>query len=190
MNQIKVFFILIGLLIIFKTSAQKFEGSLVFGFSTSQIDRDTQKGYNKLGFYSGVTVKTKISDVWGVKIELYYIGKGAKSMIDGIEIFKTHLNYLEMPFLITVIPLDRFEIDFGISPAYLISSKLMQAGYEVSESEYNLYNYDFSGILSLLYSLTDNIAVNVRSTYSILPINDTPGWLNSNISFGLVYVFD
>ena len=190
MEKIKLIFIVISLMAVFTSSAQKFKAGAISGFSTSQIDRDTQKGYDKLSFFSGVFVKAKFSKILGAKVELYYIGKGAKDSDDKIEIFKTQLNYIEMPFLLTIKPLNNFEIDLGLSPAYLISSKLTAMGYEVDESEYDINNYDFSGIFSLIYYFNNKIAINVRHTYSITPINDTPGWLNSNLNFGLVYNFN
>ncbi|NJO88978.1 MAG: hypothetical protein HC831_08485 [Chloroflexia bacterium] len=39
--------------------AQRFDGGVIGGLSTSQIDGDTQKDYKKLGFYSGVYVETE-----------------------------------------------------------------------------------------------------------------------------------
>ncbi|MBN1251366.1 MAG: PorT family protein [Bacteroidales bacterium] len=189
MKNLKLSFLLFGFFIVFNASAQKFNGGAILGFSTSQIDRDTQKGYNKLGFFSGVYVKRNFTDIIGAKIELYFIGKGAKKNVNKIEEFKTQLNYVEMPFLITIKALNNIEIDFGICPAYLISSKLVELGYEVPDSEYNIHNYDLSGILSINYYFTDKIAVNSRFSYSISPINETPGWLNSNLSFGLIYDF-
>ena len=188
--KLKLLLVVISLLVIFPSFAQKFIAGSIVGFTTSQIDRDTQKGYKKLGALAGVFVKTHFSDITGAKIELNYTTKGATKIINKIEEFKTHLNYVEMPILFTFKVLDNFEVNLGISPAYLISSKLYQDGYEEPESKYDLYNYDFSGLGSVFYYFSDKIALNIRFSYSIVPINDTPGWLNSNFSFALVYNFN
>ncbi len=171
-------------------SAQTFKSGAMLGFSGSQIDGDMQAGYNKLGAFAGVFVKTNFSKITGVKIELNYTGKGATKTTNKIQEFKTHLNYVELPILITFELLKDIEINVGVSPAYLISSKLYEIGYEIPETEYDLQNYDFSGIVSICYNFVDNFSLNARVNYSIVPIMENPGWFNSNICFALVYKFN
>jgi len=193
MKQIKIIkflFIIVSLFFVCSSSAQKIKGGVMLGFTTSQIDRDTQKGYKKMGGFAGVFVKTKFTKIIGAKIEMNYNAKGAVKTINKIEEFKTHLNYIEMPILLSTDVFKKLEIDIGISPAYLISSKLYDAGNEVPETNYNLHNYDLAGLFSIFYSFSNKFALNVRFYYSIIPINDTPGWLNSNFSFALVYKFN
>jgi hypothetical protein len=170
-------------------SAQKFRGGLLGGLSTSQVDGDTQKGFNKLGLFSGVFVETDFTDVVGAKVELYYIGKGSVKNAGGIEVFKNHFNYIEMPFLLKIVPVKKVVLDFGIAFSYLISAKMFISGEELPKSEVNVHNFDFSGIVSGSYYFTDNWAFNARFDYSLVPVKNNPNWYNSNFSFGFIYRF-
>ena len=185
MKKILVIFCLLTSLNI---SAQQIGGGLIGGLSASQIDGDTQKDYKKLGVYSGVFVETDFTKVIGAKIELYYIIKGAKKMINDIEEFNTTLHYIEMPFLVTIKPVDKFQFDVGLGISYLIGSRLLNFGYEVYGGLYDMRDLDFGGMVSGSYFFTEKIGINVRIEYSLMSVkNDKPNWYNSNLSFGLVY---
>ena len=80
MRYKKYFLIMVILISGYSTFSQRFNGALFGGMSTSQIDGDTQEGFDKLGFFAGVSVSTDFTKVIGAKIELYYIGKGAKKL--------------------------------------------------------------------------------------------------------------
>ena len=174
----------------FSSSAQQFKGGILGGLSASQIDGDTQKGYNKLGFFSGAFVERMFTRVVGAKVEIYYIGKGAKSNVGGVEVFKTHLNYVEMPFLLTLNPIDHVELDLGLAFSYLISTRMFEYGEELPEFAIDMNNTDFSGIVSGSYYFLENVAFNVRIDYSIVPVKNNPNWFNSNLSFGFIYRFN
>jgi hypothetical protein len=168
--------------------AQRFDGGVIAGLSTSQVDGDTQKDYKKLGFYSGVYVETEFNKVLGAKIELFYITKGAKKVVNDIEEFNTTLHYVEMPFLITIKPVSKFEFDVGFALSYLISSKLTSFGYEIKDGLYDMHDMDFGGIITGSYFLNEKLGINVRFEYSVKPVKTDPhNWYNSNLSFGVVY---
>lgn len=168
--------------------AQPFKAGVLAGLSTSQIDGDTQKDYKKPGGYAGVNVNIEFNQLWGAKVELLYIGKGAKKVVDDIEEFNTTLHYLEMPLLITFKPINKFEFDFGLAPSYLISSKIVKYGYAIEEDLHNIHNYDLGAVFSGSYYFTEKIGINVRFEYSITPVKTEPhNWYNSNMSFGVVY---
>jgi hypothetical protein len=187
MKKILLFFI--AFLIFNSLIAQRFNGSVFAGISANQVDGDTQGGYKKPGFVGGVTVETALSEILGAKIELYYIGKGAKQQIDGVEEFNTSLHYVEMPFLLCLKPIAKGEIDFGPAVSYLISSKLKNYGEIVDGATYDIHNFDFSAMLSIIYFISDKIGVNVKFNYSIVPIKNDPNWFNNNISLCLIYKF-
>lgn len=180
--------ILISLAFSFTINAQPFKAGVLAGLSTSQIDGDTQKDYKKPGGYAGVNINIEFNELWGAKVELMYIGKGAKKVINEIEEFNTTLHYLEMPLLITFKPINKFEFDFGLAPSYLISSKIVKYGYAIEENLHNMHNYDLGGIISGSYYFTEKLGINVRFEYSIIPVKTEPhNWYNSNMSFGVVY---
>ncbi len=172
------------------TTAQKFKGGLLGGLSTSQIDGDTQEGFNKLGLFSGVFVETNFTELVGAKLELYYIGKGAKQNLGGVEVFKTQLNYVEMPFLLKIEPVKKVVLDVGVAVSYLISARQYEYGDEVPASLIDIHDFDFDAIISGSYYFLPHIAVNVRFSYSFVPVSNSPNWFNSNFSFGLLYLLN
>ena len=88
-----------------KIYAQRdFSGGLLLGISASQVDGDDQYRYKKPGLVFGAYVSRALTKNGSLKIETYYIGKGAvlnKDYPDGttIQVFNTSLHYVEMPFL-------------------------------------------------------------------------------------------
>ncbi|MDF1546959.1 MAG: porin family protein [Bacteroidales bacterium] len=177
----------IATFLVINISAQMFEGGFIGGLSASQIDGDTQKDYKKPGFYAGVFVETDFTQVIGAKIELYYIGKGAKKKIDDFEEFNTTLRYVDMPFLLTIKPFDRAELDIGVALSYLINSKYVTLGNTIPGGVDGMHHFDFGAMASASYYFTDNLAFNVRVEYSMVPVKNYPNWFNNNLSFGLVY---
>jgi hypothetical protein len=180
-------FLFICVLYTVQITAQRFKAELFTGLSTSQIDGDTQKGFDKLGFYAGVSVATEFTKVLGAKTELYYIGKGAKQSSNGYEIYKTKLHYVEMPFMLTIKPIDKFEFDLGLAAAYLISGTLYENQAEVPDGLVDMNNFDFCAIISALYFFNKRLGINIRMDYSFTPVKNNPNWFNSNLSFGMVY---
>ncbi len=182
---------LISLFIIFVNNyvlSQEFDGGLLGGLSTSQVDGDTQKGFKKLGIYSGLYVGYNFNYLFSLKIEMFYIGKGAKKIINNIEEFKTRLHYVELPFMISIKPVDKFRINAGIAGAYLINSKLLEQGFEISKNSYDINRFDWGGIVTSEYYFSKKLAFNIRFEYSIAPMRTKPHrWFNSNLSFGLIY---
>jgi hypothetical protein len=174
----------------FELYAQNFIGGLITGLSTSQIDGDTQGGYNKLGFYGGFTVERNLGDVIGIKSELYYITKGAKENINGIEIFKTKLSYIELPVMLKIMPVKHVELDVGLAFSYLIKARMWSLGEEYPQGVVDVKDTQFSAIASGSYFFTDKMAFNVRFDYGFLPIKNNPNWYSNNLSFGIIYLFN
>ena len=187
----KSYLLMVAILMMALTGfSQKFNGGLLVGLSESQVDGDTQKGFDKLGMFSGAWVSTDFNKFIGAKIELYYIGKGAKLNSNGVEIFKSKLHYVEMPFLFTIKPAKKFQLDLGLAASYLISSKLYEQGALVPDELNDMHNYDLGAIGSGSYYFTPSLGFNIRMEYSLMPIKNNPNWFNYNISFGLAYQFN
>ncbi len=168
--------------------SQPFTGGVIGGLNAAQVDGDKQKGYNKLGFYAGVYVAYDFSKMLGLRIETFYSGKGAKKKVNKIEEFKTQLNYIEMPFMLSLKPNDRWIVNAGISVGYLINSKLFEQGYEIPVELYDMKKFDWGGIIAGEYYITKKLAVNLRFEYSIIPFRDRARrWFNNCFSFGVLY---
>jgi len=110
-------------LIFISSFSQEFSGGLLLGVCGSQIDGDDQFKYKKPGLIAGAFVSKPFSERTALKIETYYIGKGAvlnNNLPDGtsIQVFNTTLHYVEMPFLFNIEIHPKIDIDLGIACRY------------------------------------------------------------------------
>ncbi len=172
-----------------KTEAQKdFSGGLLFGISASQIDGDAQYHYKKPGLIAGAYVSRAFSKHAGLKIETYYIGKGAvlnEDYPDGttIQVFNTSLHYVEIPFLFNLQIHPKIEIALGIAPSYLFADKLSSYKQVIDKDLYSLKTFDIQPIGETDFYLTDNIMTSLRLSYSAINIRNEPMtvWRNNNL---------
>lgn len=189
MKKTILFFLLFIPLVSF---SQLFNGGFIVGFSGSQIDGDTQRGYKKLGAVSGVFLETISQKKASLLIELYYAGKGAVlnyKYDDGTSTqeFKSNLHYLEMPISIKYKLNEYFHFSGGLAPSYLLKSTLYYFDSEIPESTYQMKDINFSILLQSGYKLNEKIAFHLGVSYSLTSIREDKYWINSNILFSLRY---
>lgn len=183
--------------ILFTTTvfSQRFSGGLMIGVSGNQIDGDEQGGYKKPGFIGGAFVKAYFTENISLKIESYYIGKGAvlnNEYSDGtvLQVFKTDLHYIEMPFLFNIDVHPRIELAFGIAPSYLFKYKLTRQHLPVDENSYSFNSFDFQPMGQVDFYLTDHLSSSLRFSYSIMNIRRDDFYarnLNNNIGLVIRY---
>jgi hypothetical protein len=190
----KLIFTILGLFSITIITAQDFSGGLLLGICGSQIDGDDQFHYKKPGLIIGAFVKRPFSEKAGLKIETYYIGKGAvknDELSDGsvLQIFNTTLHYIEMPFLFDYQLLNKISVSVGIAPSYLFAHRLTSYRQEVSKNDYTLKSFDIQPMGQLDFYLTDHISASLRLSYSAFDIRTeaVSTWYNNNLSLVLRY---
>ncbi|NOZ46591.1 MAG: PorT family protein [Chlorobi bacterium] len=152
--------------------SQEFSGGMFGGFTASQVDGDGYGGYNKPGAILGAFVSRKINSDWNWQMELLYAQRGSKKNMQpqkGDYIFyKMHLEYLEIPLVLTYSYSSSFSFEGGFSVGRLVR------WYEENEREifYSnpFYKYAISSIIGVRYTLTDKIKIGLRETYSLRPI--------------------
>ncbi|NOZ35541.1 MAG: PorT family protein, partial [Chlorobi bacterium] len=171
-----------------------FSGGLLLGISASQVDGDAQYHYKKPGLIFGAFVSRPLSKHGSLKIETYYIGKGAvlnKDYPDGttVQVFNTSLHYIEIPFLFNLQVHPKIEIAFGIAPSYLFAAKLTSYKALVEKSSYSLKPFDIQPIGEVDFYLTDKIMTSLRFSYSMFNIRKDPMaiWYNNNLSLVFRY---
>ncbi len=188
-------FIIIFVLLTPESKAQRdFSGGLLFGISASQVDGDAQYKYKKPGLIAGAYVLRPLSERAALKIETYYIGKGAvlnETLTDGttVQVFKTSLHYVEMPFLFNFEIYPKIEIALGIAPSYLFYAKQTTYRMTVPYFQETLKEFDFQPYGELNFYLTDNITTSVRLSYSLFNLkNDSMStFYNNNLSLVFFY---
>lgn len=150
------------------TYSQRFEGGPLFGINVSQIDGDTWGGYNKAGLVGGAFVYTDFSNKWGAQMEIRYAEKGSAQSKRNPEHLKIRLRYIELPLLITYDLNRNIDLQAGGVLGFLFSAQENQGyGYEDFEQ---FDKYSVEACIGGSYKFSDNLSINVRMAYSVIPI--------------------
>ena len=105
------------------------------------------------------------------------------------------LSYVELPLSINLQQKENIGIEVGISPAFIIASK-MNDYYSETEISPPFEKYDFGVFVGINYHITDNIILNTRISNSIIPIRPhtsgvtnelNKGQYNTVLSFAIHY---
>lgn len=178
------------------TTAQNFRGLTVLGINGSQVDGDRLSGFNKPGLLFGSGVEYLFNENVGLQSEILFSQKGSKSTDKNPVYFVFRINYLEIPLLLNYHTSNGLLFQAGISFDYLISAKLDDGAGFVDQKK-PLKSFDYCYNIGFGYDVTENINLNIRFTYSILPINITAvnnlpakriGLFNNTLSFTFRYL--
>jgi hypothetical protein len=149
--------------------SQNFEGGILCGLNSSQVDGDYYSGYNKFGVSLGFYTYTPLSDLFDFQLEIKYMGKGAKSTKSTD--YTCQLNYIEIPLLLRLNSNSKAKVEFGTGLGYLFSNTFINSyGEEMTSSKF--HKVDWSGVAGLNYPLTDQLFVNMRLSYSLISIRN------------------
>ena len=199
--------VVVLLLITFSSSAQVFKAGATLGLNASQIEGDGIGGYNKPGVIIGGFVNTHLSEKWSSQFEISYIGKGSRKNArpdkGDFNSLKVNLNYIEVPVSLRYHH-QKFLFEVGLYYGILLNSSVENEFGAVSLGNFPFEKSDFGGLLGIQYQLNDQIAVNIRSKNSILPVRDfnnfdqniglfnrlfNRGWYNIELNFSVRYQF-
>jgi len=181
---------LLGLLTATSGNAQRFQGGVIAGLSTGQIDGDKSAGYDRVDFIAGGWVSTMLSDNWSGRAELSYIGKGSKIVADNTSEQRTIVRYVEFPFLMQYHFWEDFTLSAGPAPAFLFNSRIEINGTETGDTKYSeFHTFDLAGMADLGYSLTERLQLRLRWSYSVVPFRNHPNWYNHILAYTVSYTF-
>ena len=188
-----LFWILICFLLPLSISAQTFTGGLLAGISSCQVDGDQNAGYEKVGFWGGAFVRNKFSEYSGIQLGVHYIGKGSKRNANpeagDYTSFRNHLDYIEIPVLYNFYLKKRFIFEGGLGFGYLFRSKLDDESGTIPEEQYQFNDMDYNVQFGFNYLITKHLFINIRFSYSILPIADDPSRFNRVLGYAFYYEF-
>jgi len=197
--------IIIILTILFFTShtiAQKFGGSIIFGFNASQIDGDQLAGYDKIGLNAGMGVTYHLKKNMLLNIEFLYSQRGSQSHLipdKYIPLRKLTLNYLELPVYVSFLDWWIEDENYykvqgfaGLSYGRLYSVK-NGLGDPAFDGD-NFVKNDISFLMGVKYMFNSHWGVLGRYTRSInrlyrFPGEDRLALLGYFLNFGLYYKF-
>lgn len=199
----KILFIILALPFI--CISQDFNAGIIGGFSTSQVSGDQLSGFNKIGPRVGVFVNRKIN-WYNLQLELQYISKGSKKIInnsneyvdnlnyDFLNNYNFHLDYIGIPVLFSFDFKKRFKIELGHAINILINQK-EEIDYYIENSR-QVNRLESAIFISLVYKLSEKYSLNIRGSNSILPIRKhssgevyklNRGQYNTVLCFSLYY---
>ena len=191
-----------GILFIFipvLSSGQAFDGGAILGLSLNQIDGDSRAGYDKPGLVAGAFARTDNNNMLNFQIEISYFSKGASSgIIKDVyqeNYYRLRLRYIQVPVTGQISINDRMKAELGPSFGYLMGAA-EDDGNGYVPAQISFRDFEFSGLLGFTYLLNDNIGLNARFCYSIIPIYEDPGeqvyylerdLYNNSLVFGVYY---
>ena len=179
-----VYGLLVFFLIVFSwdASAQLFKGGFLLGINASQVDGDTYSGYDRAGLMAGAFIYTPLTHMMDVQFEIKYIGKGAAKPSSATNTdqpqdkYRSNLHYMELPILVRYKTRSKLGIEAGLGFGYLFSySEEDNYGTIADDRVAHFNKFELSSILGGTWNLTDNLKVDMRFSYSVLPILNPPG---------------
>jgi hypothetical protein len=199
----KILFLFTFGLLVSTCQAQGFGADLLLGANFSQVDGDQLGGYNKLGANIGIQISRKINETWEGAFELRYSMKGAKRVQDPenpMPDLKLSYDYLELPLLVKYTAYEKITPYVGLSIGANVINERDDNGVRGEETNLGFVEYAFH--LGGTYHINDRWGADLRHSYSLLSIRNTPnlassiqnfgrnGWYNRLFTVGITYNLD
>ncbi len=180
--------------------AQDFGAELLLGANFSQVDGDQLGGYNKLGANIGIQINREVKEDWDLAFELRYSMKGAKKVQDQdnpLPTLKLSYDYLEVPLLIKYQGFEKITPYSGLSVGVNVINERDDNGFIGEETNLDFMEYGFH--LGCTYHVTEKLGLDLRHTFSLLSIRNSPsltngprlfgrnGWYNRLFTIGIIY---
>lgn len=185
-----------------------FTGGLLGGVNFTQIDGDSYKGYDNMGFTGGGIVFLPFGTDLGLPIpgtlalsmEVLFSQRGSKGgQNPGYGVLSQNINlyYGDIPIMINWFRGTRKSIyGAGFSLGFLgYREELIDKGHGPALIKNNKFNFvDFSFVLSPTIHIWNGFHINPRFQYSLIPIRKNDGMgvkdqFNNTVSLRLMYLF-
>lgn len=167
-------------------SAQSFDGGLIAGVTTSQINGDGYAGYHQIGattgFFGRIPSNGPSSWQMELKYSLFGAHSDAKEVNNGKNPMSIRLHYVELPILfrydlsklhINGKSLDFITFEIGLSGDFLIRGT-QSADFEDQFDNNSWLFFSLTGNLGVQFDINDRLGINIRSMNSITPCRLRP----------------
>ncbi len=160
------------------TFSQDFSGGMIAGMSVSQVDGDSYGGYNKAGLVLGAFVRRDFKKKMSGQIELKYIGKGSTSGnpkdYNYTKLYDLRLHYIVIPVLFQYEIVNNLRVEGGPGFGFLLKSvEQNEQGVMPDSKPFN--KFELSGALGVDYAFWERFNLNIRFSYSMLPVRSHAG---------------
>lgn len=164
-----------------RTQAQSFDGGVLAGIVTSQIDGDNYGGFHQLGWTGGFFARIPSDGPGSWQMELRYTLLGAHSDVkevdNGMLPMDVRLHYAQLPILfrydlsgisVNGVPLNFITFEAGVSADFLMSGKQSADQEDLFENEMWL-PFSATGHVGVQFDLNRNWGANLRYLHSLTP---------------------
>ena len=169
-----------------RSQAQSFDGGLIAGAVTSQINGDGYAGFHQLGFTAGFFGRIPSEGPSSWQMELKYSLYGAHSSAEelnyGMNPMNIRLHYVEIPLMyrynlsdlnINGKTMDFITFELGVSGDFLVRGT-QSANYEDNFDNDAWLLFSVTGNVGLQFDLNERLGINVRSMNSLTPCRLRP----------------
>ena len=146
--------IIICFIIQYNSSAQEFNAGISAGLSTSQVSGDNLGGFNKAGIIIGGFVNRKINSLFKVQLEMMFIQKGSSNPKPENLIGEIHLDYIEVPIILSFRNSEKVSLNFGLHISTLIDG-YYQDIYGIMENQIEFDRFELGALCGISYQLND-----------------------------------
>ena len=149
-----------------KTYSQEFQGGVLAGITTSQINGDGVGGFYKIGGSFGGFVNRDFTSTITGQFELRFSQKGSGSSLGD---FKINVGYVEMPLLIKYRLENSIVIYGGLGAGVRVYESLTTPGLKIKTNDFAPIDVPFYG--GAEYHINELLYIDIRSAFSLIPIN-------------------
>ncbi|WP_415327243.1 porin family protein [Chryseobacterium sp. MMS23-Vi53] len=182
-------------------------------FSEQQLSAKNQK----IGFNAGAFVNIPLSKKFAIQPEVLYNQLGSKQVLNIKEVtgassdiktkndYTTYLNYISVPLMLQMKPVDNFYIEAGPEFSYFLNGKnkgettitttsgstttTQTASYSQSIDKDDIKKFNVGFGLGLGYYFTKNLGINARYVNSLTHIANNSGLADANKDINTNRVF-
>ncbi len=170
----------------FEGRSQSFDGGLIAGAVTSQINGDGYGGFHQLGYTAGFfgRIPTDGPSSWQMELKysLYGAHSDAKEEQWGLNPMSIRLHYVELPLLfrydlsqfnINGKTLDFITLELGLSGDFLLRGTQSANFEDYFDNDAWLF-FSVTGDIGVQFDLNERLGINIRSMNSLTPCRFHP----------------
>ena len=170
----------------FEGRSQSFDGGLIAGAVTSQINGDGYGGFHQLGYTAGFfgRIPTDGPSSWQMELKysLYGAHSDAKEEQWGLNPMSIRLHYVELPLLfrydlsqfnINGKTLDFITLELGLSGDFLLRGTQSANFEDYFDNDAWLF-FSVTGDIGVQFDLNEQLGINIRSMNSLTPCRFHP----------------